>query len=122
MRRWMPFAHAAVYAAVPLFPAFISLTSVAFPGISMVPAPIVLAVLAFVSLLAIYGAVALFRYRASTPAQPLLVPMLTGFAVGVFSRIGRIRSAAPVCSSSASSVSASFGTAPWCAFFTRSAT
>lgn len=86
LRALMPAAFAGVYAAVPLFPAFISLTSVAYPGVSLVPAPIVYGVLAFVVLLAIYATATL----AANPApgkQPLLRPMLAWFGASMLSAL-----------------------------------
>jgi O-antigen ligase len=89
LRRLMPFAFAGVYAAVPIFPAFISLTSVAFPGVSLIPAPIVFGVLGFVGLLAIYASAMLVRYRlpAAAAAQPLLRPMLAWFGASMLSAL-----------------------------------
>lgn len=86
VRRGMPLAFAGVYAAIPLFPAFISLTSVAFPGISLVPETIVLAVLGFVCVLAIYAVFVLFAFRGERP-QPLLLPMLAWFAASILSAL-----------------------------------
>lgn len=82
----MPAGMAGVYAAVPLFPAFISLTSVAYPGVSLVPAPIVYAVLGFVVLLAIYASVTMLGNRA-TSEQPLLWPMLAWFGASMLSAL-----------------------------------
>jgi O-antigen ligase len=82
----MPAAMAGVYAAVPLFPAFISLTSVAYPGVSLVPAPVVYAVLGFVVLLAIYASVTMIVHRAPVE-QPLLWPMLAWFGASMLSAL-----------------------------------
>jgi len=82
----MPAAFAGVYACVPLFPSFISLTSVAFPGVSLVPAPVVFAMLAFVCVLAIYAGTMLAVYRTGEP-QPLLLPMLAWFCASMFSAL-----------------------------------
>jgi O-antigen ligase len=87
MRRLLPFAHAFVYAAVPIFPAFISLTSVAYPGVSLVPAPIVFAVLGCVGLLAVYAAILLVRDRAGAPPQPLLLPMFAWFCASMLAAL-----------------------------------
>lgn len=82
----MPAAFAGVYAAIPLFPGFIALTSVAYPGVSLVPAPIVFAVLGFVAVLAVYATVMLVRYpRPGT--QPLFLPMLAWFAASMTSAL-----------------------------------
>lgn len=82
----MPAALAAVYAAVPLFPAFISLTSVAYPGVSLVPAPIVYGVLGFVCLLATYAMVTLAAFP-QPGGQPLLLPMLAWFGASLASAL-----------------------------------
>ena len=81
----MPWAFAGVYAAVPLFPAFISLTSVAYPGVSLVPPAIVYAVLGFVVLLAIYASATLWRQGLGR--QPLLLPMLAWFGASMASAL-----------------------------------
>jgi O-antigen ligase len=80
----MPAAMAGVYAAIPLFPAFIALTPVAFPGVSLVPAPVVYAVLAFVCVLAAYASLMLLSYPCAD-GQPLLLPMLSFFVAGMLS-------------------------------------
>lgn len=82
----MPYAFAGVYAAVPIFPAFISLTSVAYPGISLMPPPLVLGVLGFVCVLAIYATIELLRYRRPG-SQPLLGPMLAWLGAAMLSAI-----------------------------------
>ncbi|HKE37881.1 MAG TPA: O-antigen ligase family protein [Candidatus Baltobacteraceae bacterium] len=86
LRALMPIAMGSVYAAVPLFPAFISLTSVAFPGVSLVPAPLVYGVLAYVVLLAIYATAMLIRYPAPGK-QPLLLPMVAWFSASMLSAL-----------------------------------
>lgn len=96
MRRLMPFAHGFVYAAVPLFPAFIALSGNAYPGVSLVPAPIVYAVFACVCLLAIYAAIMLLRERSSLPPQPLLLPMLAWFCASMLSALVGLNPAAGV--------------------------
>jgi O-antigen ligase len=82
----MPAALGIVYAAVPLFPAFISLTSVAYPGVSLVPAPIVYAVLGLCVVLAVYAAIMLLRFPAPG-GQPLLLPMLAWFGASMLSAL-----------------------------------
>jgi O-antigen ligase len=82
----MPWGLAGVYAAVPLFPAFISLTQVAYPGVSLVPPAAVYAVLGFVCLLAIYAAVELVRHPRAG-GQPLLRPMLAWFGASMLSAL-----------------------------------
>lgn len=75
MRRLLPLGFACIYAVLPLFPAFISLTSVAFPGVSVVAPAIVFAVLGTIVLLAMYAAAMLLRYP-QRGSQPLLLPLL----------------------------------------------
>jgi O-antigen ligase len=82
----MPAALAAVYAAVPLFPSFISLTSVAYPGVSLVPPAIVYGVLGFCVLLAIYAAAMLTAFPRPG-GQPLLMPMLAWFGASMASAL-----------------------------------
>ncbi len=86
LRALMPAAFAGVYATVPLFPAFISLTSVAYPGVSLIPAPVVYGVLAFVVVLAIYATATLF-VNSQRVEQPLLLPMLAWFGASMLSAL-----------------------------------
>jgi O-antigen ligase len=86
MRALMPYAFFGVYAAIPIFPAFISLTSVAYPGVSLMPAPLVLGVLAFVCVLAIYATIVLLR-DGRLRSQPLLWPMLAWFGASMLSAV-----------------------------------
>lgn len=62
------------FACVPLFPSFITFTNVQFPGVSVVPLPVALAVLALMFVLAVWAIVALFLPpRAPVPlARPLI--------------------------------------------------
>jgi O-antigen ligase len=82
MRRFMPAALGLVYAMLPLFPSFIALTSVAYPGISIVPRPLVFCVMALCVVLAVYAAAMLILYPRRG-AQPLLAPLLAIFGAGV---------------------------------------
>ena len=66
--RWMPVAMAAIYAVLPLFPAFIALTSVAYPGVSVVPPAITPGLLGLIALLAIYAVAMLLRHLGGEPA------------------------------------------------------
>jgi tetratricopeptide (TPR) repeat protein/O-antigen ligase len=58
---------------IPLYPAFITLTRAPVPGVSLLPAPLVVALFAFVALIAVYYTVLLL----AAPRQPMptLVPM-----------------------------------------------
>ena len=78
----MPSALGIIFAMVPLFPSFIALTGVAFPGISLFPPQLILAVLAGCAFLAVYALVTLARYP-QTGSQPLLLPLLAVFGAGL---------------------------------------
>ena len=86
LKRGLPLGFAAVYAALPLYPAFIVLTSVAYPGVSVVPKPVVFAALALVGALVVYSSVLLALYRVPR-SQPLLLPMLAGFAAATIAAL-----------------------------------
>ncbi len=86
MRRFMPAALGAIFAIVPLFPSFIALTGIGFPGISLLPRFATFAVLAFCALLAVYAIAMLVRYP-QRGAQPLLLPFVSIFAAGVLAGI-----------------------------------
>ena len=82
MRRLMPAAQATIFSIAPLFPCFIALTKVEFPGLSLLPRAPTLAVLALCALLAIYAIAMLVRYR-QPGSQPLLLPLLALFGAGL---------------------------------------
>jgi O-antigen ligase len=66
-------ATAIAFASVPFFPSFITLTNVAFPGVSVVPLPIAIGLLCAMLVLAVVAAIAL----AQPPrTMPVLVPPL----------------------------------------------
>ena len=70
-QRWMrvaPIAYGILWGAVPLFPAFITFTSVQFPGVSVVPQSVALGVFALMLLLGVWALPALFMLpRRSEP-------------------------------------------------------
>ena len=83
MGRLVPWALAFTYATLPLFPSFIALTPVSFPGISLVSQTFALVLFAVISLVAIYAVIAL-----ATPPyvpQPLLVPLLVWLGAALLS-------------------------------------
>ncbi len=82
MRRYMPVGLGLMFSLVPLLPSFIALTSVEFPGVSLVPRPAMFGVLGICALLAIYALAMLARYRARG-SQPLLLPLLSVFGAGL---------------------------------------
>lgn len=79
--RFMPAVEAVTFACVPFFPSFITLTTVAFPGVSVVPLPLALVVAALMLVLAVYAGVALSVPPRTAPV--LLRPMLAWFAACV---------------------------------------
>jgi tetratricopeptide (TPR) repeat protein/O-antigen ligase len=58
---------------IPLYPAFIGLTRAPVPGISLLPAPLTIALFAFVAVIGVYWTVLLVR--APKQPMPTLVPM-----------------------------------------------
>ena len=84
MRRLMPAAFAAVYAVLPLFPSFIVLTAVAFPGVSLVPRTAAIGVLLLVVAIAIYAGITLSQYPKPN-SQPLLAPISLWIGAGILS-------------------------------------
>ncbi|MGC1381820.1 MAG: O-antigen ligase family protein [Candidatus Baltobacteraceae bacterium] len=86
MRRLMPAGLGAMFAVVPIFPSFIALTGVAFPGLSLVPRPAALGLLGVCIVLAVYALAMLARYP-SRGSIPLLVPLLAIFGAGVVAGI-----------------------------------
>lgn len=72
-QRFAPVALALAFACVPLFPAFITLTNVQFPGISVVPLPVALAVLGLMVVLAVWAIVVVFLPPRTK--VPLFVPI-----------------------------------------------
>ena len=67
-------ASVVAIASIPLFPSFITLTNVAYPGVSVVPLPLALTLMGAMLVLAVVAVVALLRPPRSAPALrwPLL--------------------------------------------------
>ncbi|MBV8148744.1 MAG: O-antigen ligase family protein [Candidatus Eremiobacteraeota bacterium] len=86
MRRLVPAALGALHAAVPVFPAFITLTSVAYPGVSLFGRPLVWAVLAIACLIAVYLLLTLLVDRSHV-GQPLLWPLGAWVAATMLSTV-----------------------------------
>ncbi|MGA8474745.1 MAG: O-antigen ligase family protein [Candidatus Cybelea sp.] len=82
MRRLMPAALGFIYSMLPLFPTFIALTGVAFPGVSLLPRLATLAVFGACGVLAVYAIAMLIRYP-KRGSQPLLLPLLAVFGAGI---------------------------------------
>jgi putative inorganic carbon (HCO3(-)) transporter len=85
MKRLLPAAFAVVYFVVPLFPAFITLTAVTVPGVSLVPTPVAVVLLALMGVLALYGLAMLLLAPRERP--PTLVPLLAWLGAGVLSAL-----------------------------------
>lgn len=81
MRRLMPAALGLITASLPLFPSFIALTGVAYPGVDLFGRPVIFAVLGMCCVLAVYAIAMLVRYPAKG-AQPMLLPLATVVAAG----------------------------------------
>ncbi|MEO9169906.1 MAG: O-antigen ligase family protein [Candidatus Baltobacteraceae bacterium] len=84
-RRAVVPALVVVYACIPLFPAFITLTSVDFPGVSLLPLPLALAILALMVMLAIVGTIALLVPPREKPA--LFMQLLAWCAAGLLAAL-----------------------------------
>lgn len=83
--RFAPFGLAIVFTSVPLFPAFITLTNVQFPGVSVVPLPLALVVLSAMVALGVWAVPALLappRVRA-----PLARPLFALVAAAIVSAL-----------------------------------
>ncbi len=85
MRVFTAASFALVNAAVPLFPAFIMLTYVQPPGISLIPVPAAAALLALLGLLGVIFLVRLWMPPREAP--PTLVPLLAWLGAAVLAAI-----------------------------------
>lgn len=83
LKRVLPFVLGFTFFIVPLFPSFITLTAVTVPGISLLPRPLALALLALVALLALYG-LALSLQPPREPV-PTFFSLMIWFGASVFS-------------------------------------
>ncbi len=72
---------AVAWASVPFFPSFITLTNVAFPGISIVPLPLALVLLGAMCVLAIVASIGLAQPPRELPA--LFYPLLAWLSASV---------------------------------------
>lgn len=81
----MPTGLAFAQACVPFFPAFITLTTVTFPGISVVPNPVAWALLGAMGLLAIYATVMVLL--PPRQGSPIGVPMWSWVAAAMLAAI-----------------------------------
>lgn len=78
MKRALPLAMGFTFFVVPLFPSFITLTAVTIPGVSVVPTPLALGLLAVMGLVAFYALVLLLQPPRESP--PTLIPLLLWLA------------------------------------------
>jgi O-Antigen ligase len=78
MKRLMPVILALTFFVVPLFPAFITLTAVTVPGISLVPGWIATSLLALMALIALYATTMLVVQRPRE-RPPTMLPLLAWF-------------------------------------------
>jgi len=85
MKRWWPWILSLPYAALPLFPAFITLTAVTVPGVSLVPAELVWAVL---PLIVVDAAIAVVIFaRGPFDLSPVFWPLCGWLGAGVLAAI-----------------------------------
>jgi len=78
-------ATAIAFASIPFFPSFITLTNVAFPGVSIVPLPIAVALLGAMVVLAVIASFAIALPPRREPA--LLWPLLAWLAACLLSLV-----------------------------------
>ena len=81
MKKFLPAAFAIAFFVVPLFPPFITLTSVTIPGVSLVPAWFAVALLLLMALIAVYATTMLLRRPWQRP--PTMLPLLGWFGAAV---------------------------------------
>lgn len=78
MKRLLPAAFGITFFVVPLFPAFITLTGVSVPGVSLIPGWLAVALLALMTVIAAYSVVLLVQRPRQAP--PTMIPLLAWFA------------------------------------------
>ncbi len=83
MRRLMPALFALTYSCVPLFPAFITLTAVTVPGVSLVPNALAWTLIGAMAVVALITAINLLEPPRELP--PTLVPLLVWLGAGILS-------------------------------------
>jgi O-antigen ligase len=81
--RALPAVAGFMFFIIPLFPPFITLTSVSVPGVSLLPAPLAIGLLVLMALIAAYGIVVNVSVRGQE--VPTLVPLLLWFGAGILS-------------------------------------
>jgi hypothetical protein len=85
VKRLLPFSFAITFALMPLFPAFITLTGVTVPGVSLIPRSAAIALLAYIAAQALYWLVMFLRRPFVRP--PTMGALLVWFAAGVLAGI-----------------------------------
>lgn len=81
----MPLFFAIIYFVIPLFPVFITLTAVTVPGVSLIPRPVALSLLALVGAIALVTLGLLFQPPRQRP--PTLVPLLLWLGAALLSAV-----------------------------------
>jgi len=81
--RVLPAVAGFMFFIIPLFPPFITLTSVSVPGVSLIPMPLAIGLLILMALIALYGVV----LNIVVPGQkvPTLTPLLLWLGAGILS-------------------------------------
>lgn len=81
--RVLPAVAGFMFFIIPLFPPFITLTSVSVPGLSLIPRPLAIGLLVLTALIAAYGVILNLAVRDHK--VPTLVPLLLWLGTGVLS-------------------------------------
>jgi len=77
MHRLAPVVLGTAFFLIPLFPAFITLTGAGVPGVSLLPKPLALALLALGCAIAVYFALVLATPRREWEREPTVMPLAT---------------------------------------------
>ncbi|MDQ2991753.1 MAG: O-antigen ligase family protein [Candidatus Eremiobacteraeota bacterium] len=85
MRRLAAWVCAAPFAALPLFPSFITLTAVTVPGVSLIPPPVSLTLLGLMVVAVAIGFVLLLR--PPRDPSPMLVPLSLWWGAGLLAAL-----------------------------------
>ena len=85
LKRVLPPIAGFMFFIIPFFPPFITLTSVSIPGVSLIPAPIAIALLGLMAFIAIYGII--LNVRVAGDEVPTLRPLLIWLGAAILSAI-----------------------------------
>lgn len=86
LRRLLPPIFGLMFFIIPVFPAFITLSGVSAPGVSLLPRPAAIALLYAMVAMALYSVVMLLQ-RPLHRSSPLLVPLLGWLGAGVLAAL-----------------------------------